>query len=221
MNMATPHITIEQARAIWPMLAVQKHYNANLAIDKANAQQETYITAVQARELGASAEYYASAEDYWKTCAFLEVFPSAFEDGEVIKYRAIKQAQPEPVDKHAALRAEYATQVAEGTTEFYLWELKNSATNGWEKIFSTVGFYLHTEYRCTDISCMVSKDDEPAIRMLVMDAQKLQRWLGDTVKWFSPSGSEPGDSIIFDFYAKGTYAYRTKEKLVKLADVLK
>jgi hypothetical protein len=68
--------------------------------------QETYITAAQARELGAGAEYYMSMEKRWGSCQFLEVFPSAFEDGEIIKYRAIKQAQPEPTVEFTKAEAE-------------------------------------------------------------------------------------------------------------------
>jgi hypothetical protein len=71
----------------------------------AEQQESEYITAAQARELGAGkAEYtYEMLEGGWskwntclKSCAYV---PSGA--GWKVKYRTIKQAQPEPVDPHA------------------------------------------------------------------------------------------------------------------------
>jgi hypothetical protein len=66
------------------------------------------------------------------------------------------------------------------------------------------------QYRCTDISCYVSKDGEPAIRMLRTEAQELQRSLGDTVEWRDPSELSPWGSRILCFDAIGIYTYHTK-----------
>lgn len=66
----------------------------NRAIEIAQAEAEQFITAEQARALGAGAEYYQPESERWITCEHLERFPASFHDGEVIKYRAIKQPKP-------------------------------------------------------------------------------------------------------------------------------
>jgi hypothetical protein len=70
-------------------------------------------------------------------------------------------------------------------------------------------FHPMLEYRCTDISCYVSKDDEPAIRMLRTEAQELQAALGDTVVWKHPNMTIYVDESL-GFSVKGTYTYCTK-----------
>lgn len=108
---------------------------------------------------------------------------------------------------HAALRAEYAKQVAEGATGFYLWEHSNSSKN-W--IGTHKPDFSDMHYRYTDISCMVSKDGEPAIRMTRDKAQELQRKLGDSVQWsHSDMTIYADESLIFNI--KGTYTYRPKQ----------
>jgi hypothetical protein len=135
-----------------------------------------YITAAQARELGAgNAEYFQESEG-WMVCDPFCYYAERY------KYRAIKQAQPEPVDPHAALRAEYAKQVAEGTTGFYLWEVLEGDT--WKKRDSINNLYPVLKYRFTDLSCYVSKDGKPAIRMLKAEARELQRNTKHTHDWF-------------------------------------
>ena len=126
--------------------------------------------------------------------------------------------KPEPVDLHAADRIKYAKQVAEGTTGFYLWEYEHSLSGGWRFTFGEPLFMDGNQYRCTDISCMVSKDGKPAIRMLRTDAQKLQRELGDTAKWKTPLnliGAKSG----YDFCTDGIYTYRIKAT-IKLNGVM-
>jgi hypothetical protein len=122
-----------------------------------------------------------------------------------------QSAQPEQVDPNAALRAEYAKQVAEGTTGFYLWEFKSkddfTAPTHW--VEERPEFLPAFQYRYTDISCMVSKDGEPAIRMLRTDAQELQRKMGDTVTWSHPDMDVYADESLA-FNAKGTYTYSTR-----------
>ena len=64
-----PHITIEQAKAIWSMLAVQKHHAANILIDKANADQEQpLITAEEARKLGVGKAEFQAGDGEWIVC---------------------------------------------------------------------------------------------------------------------------------------------------------
>jgi hypothetical protein len=241
---------------------------------QANAQQETYITAEQARKLAAGAEYFMPESGYWVHCGNLENFPSTFEDGETIKYRAVK-AQPEPVDPddvrielvvalnclasdfeiatyslqkgsedrvkaegaiahamkihakhnqngriftnksepvdpHAALRAEYAKQVKEGTTGFYLWELQHYSAG---KPYRPVSYPLFLEdsvYRCTDISCYVSKDGGTAMRMLAADAKALQAELGDAVEWLAGTTKAlNGEDFTFNL-RDTTYTYAPK-----------
>jgi hypothetical protein len=242
------------------------------------AQQETYITAAQARELGAgAAEWnYNDTSNRWFLCTDQCVYPS------YLKYRAIKQAQTEPVDHvkllgetygflqstcpecyadaafhavpepiraqaiapyaepsdqsgervrhtqeagrievdpHATLRAEYAKQVKDGTTGFYLWELMTTANpDVWQRKMTgeKPDWTATTQYRYIDISCMVSKDGEPAIRMLRTDAQELQAELGDTVEWShattdgrSYTGYATNNKSIRFSLATGTYTYRT------------
>jgi hypothetical protein len=264
--------------------------------------QETYITAAQARELGAgNAEYQYSKDNApwsnWITCVDYCQYEKS-NDSWMVKYRAIKQshpdnskirvgdkvrigvyvcgefkpmglaivvedvdaqlckvdkmslhggapwitleqkshlrkepkAQPEPVgihlstnpenakfvyaetvDKHATLRAEYAKQVAEGTTGFYLWELMTPANpDVWQQKLTDdePHWTATTQYRCTDISCYVSKDGEPAIRMLRTEAQVLQRKTKNTHDWFTTGGALA--VIDFLFADKGLYTYRTK-----------
>jgi hypothetical protein len=155
-----------------------------IALAEQSAEPESeYITAEQARKLGTGNSEWFDAEDgNWFYC---EKATDYFPRGHIErKYRAIKQAQPEPVkeydeaaflkqfetnlkrdreeffrvtepvDPHAALRAEYAKQLAEGTTGFYLWEFKNkymtkfagvSECSDWDE------FHPMLEYRCTDI----------------------------------------------------------------------
>ena len=125
-------------------------------------------------------------------------------------------AQSEPVDPHAADRIKYAKQVAEGTTGFYLWEYEHSHSEGWQSVSDKPLFMDGNKYRCTDISCMVRKDGEPAIRMLRREAQKLQRELGDTVDWVWVSSSActgksfACDESVLSFTNGGTYTYRDK-----------
>jgi hypothetical protein len=179
---------------------------------QANAQQEReYITAAQARELGAGKAEWRGASGAWYKCgegyAYTKVWGS-----EAIEYCAIKQAQPEPVDPHAALRAEYARQCDALPCElgFYLWESKYSDVSSKWFEPSTPQFRSHMEYRCTDISCYVSKDGEPAIRMLRTEAKELQAELGDTVEWLNPKNCRPTFKDGFRFSMDGIYTYRTK-----------
>jgi hypothetical protein len=187
-------------------------YNPTSFIDKQKlreSQQESeYITAAQARTLfldGGSIEFFGEDEQRWfecgNGCRFFEQI-----NGKPIKYRTIKQAQPEPVDPYAALRAEYAKQVKEGTTRFYLWE---HSRNGSDWIETPTPDFSDTNYRYTDISCYVSKDGEPAIRMLRTEAQELQAELGDTVDW-SHSDSIWSTLHGFMFAMSGVSTYRTK-----------
>ena len=115
---------------------------------------------------------------------------------------------PEPTDPHAADRIKYAKQVAEGTVGFYLWEYE---TAGYPKqtCINAPEFRIGTVYRCTDISCYVSKDGEPAIRMLRTEAQKLQAETLETCDWFEPNVTSPFDAI-FMFITDGIYTYKRK-----------
>jgi hypothetical protein len=188
---------------------------------EANEQQETYITADKARKRGlGNAEFFGKFSNQWILC---DEFCSYRPD---FKYRAIKQPEPvepqqaaypqppkkEPVDPHVALRAEYAKQEEEGTTRFYLWEYRysDSMTDFLPVADQVPLFDRNTKYRCTDISCYVSKDGEPAIRMLRTTAQAYQRSLGDTVDWFIPKGQKPSRFKDLSFCEKGIYTYRTK-----------
>lgn len=129
---------------------------------------------------------------------------------------AEQQAQPEPADPHAALRAEYIRQRDAVPCElgFYLWEFKSPFAIFWsEKIEEgekcEPSWFKGSEYRYTDISCYVSKDGEPAVRMLRTEAQELQRQTKDTHDWSHYANTPAGD-YVFTFDAGGTYNYRTK-----------
>jgi hypothetical protein len=137
--MTIPHITKEQFTAVSPA-RVELLEIFNKRIDKVNAeQQETiypkisenvldaakeqlkyreskYITAAQARELGAGkAEWSCEINgEHWYACTDGCGYASHSQiTGVPIKYRAIKQAQPEPVDPHAAEIAALKAQIAE------------------------------------------------------------------------------------------------------------
>ena len=129
-----------------------------------------------------------------------------------------RETQPEPVEPHATLLAEYQKQVAEGTTGFYLWEA-SALPDKWTDI-GIPDWSSNLQYRCIDISCYVSKDGEPAIRMLRTEAQKSQAELGDTVEWKVKHGAFNAVAGNLSFAYTGTYTYRTKPaKVVKLVDV--
>jgi hypothetical protein len=192
-----------------------------IALAEANAQQ-TYISAEEVRELGAGNAEFQDCTGVWHECeSFGSIcfhYPTTFNDGEVIKYRAIQAQQAaypqpykkEPLDPHAALRAEYQKQVAEGTTGFYLWELKTTYSN-----WTDIGYPSWSSdciYRCTDISCYVSKDGEPAIRMLRTDAQALFLKDEEDSTWFFFAGGSEGRISNRDYQLKAgmNYTYRTK-----------
>jgi hypothetical protein len=80
-----------------------------IALAEQSAQQEQYITAAQARELGAgNAVYTIEDSGVWHICfADCDYLDKTGITGRVIKYRAITQAEPEPADPHAALRDGY------------------------------------------------------------------------------------------------------------------
>jgi hypothetical protein len=185
----------------------------NKAIEIALAeQQETYITAAQARELGSGNAEYSINEVDWYTCKVTCKYrTNAVFSCRTYKYRAIKQSQPEPVDPHAALRAEYAKQVKEGTTGFYLWEVDwEEKPTGFTSCYQAPEFNLMRRYRCTDISCVVSKDGEPAKRMLRSEAQELFAETKKTHDWYLGKMSLPWEGEVFCFDADVNYTYRTK-----------
>jgi hypothetical protein len=145
-----------------------------LAAPEVSAKQESeFITAEQARELGAGNAEWRWSDGTWESVG--DVFPY-FTDAQ---YRAIKQAQPEPSIKRADLCIEYLRQRNNVPCElgFYLWEYKNPSYDSWRECIVAPRFVAEHGYRCTDISCYVSKDGEPAIRMLIEDAIKV---LSDT-----------------------------------------
>jgi hypothetical protein len=276
--MTEAHITItgkHWAEAVRQLGGYSNLAICNKAIEIALAEQQEseYITAEQARELGAgNAEFQYQGETKWRACNS----DCRYNADPSIKYRAIKQAQPEPVDPddvrielvvalnslasdfeiatysmqkgsedrvkaegaiahamkihakhnqngriftnkpepvdpHAALRAEYDKQVKEGTLGFYLWEHYSEPDRlGWLRT-EEPNFIAAYQYRYTDISCYVAKQGEPAKRMLRSEAKELQRKLGDTVEWFTPFGnteSSIGEPIMFD--RCGVFTYRTK-----------
>ena len=137
------------------------------------------------------------------------------------KANAEQQAQPEPVDPHAALRAEYTKQVAEGTTGFYLWEWQYQG-GVWTTCTNAVGFNPSDDYkyRYTDISCHVALKGEPAKRMLLSEARELRRQTKDTHDWFFPNEVDVGMTFEPAFKAEGTYTYAPKAlKIVKWSDI--
>jgi hypothetical protein len=205
-------------------------FNKAQELAEANAQQETYISAGEARKLGAgNAEWRIVAseiEPRWYLCTEQINYCDSIE----YRYRAIKQAQPEPVDPHATFRAEYQRQRNAVPCElgFYLWEFKRSQETKFSTIKTSLGeFYNGYDYRCTDVSCMVSKDGKPAVRMLRTDAQKLQRQTKDTHDWFYDNGAAAirGDVFGFDSQSDLPYSYKTKAtikldgKMVTWADM--
>jgi hypothetical protein len=62
---------------------------------------------------------------------------------------------------------------------------------------------------------MVSKDGEPAIRMLRTEALALQRQTKDTHDWYSGKMSLPWEGEVFCFDANVIYIYKT-ESIIKL-----
>lgn len=130
-------------------------------------------------------------------------------------------AQIYPNDPHAALRAEYIRQRDSLPCElgFYLWECDWIDTAlGFTPLQCAPEFNEYMLYRCTDISCYVSKDGEPAIRMLRTEAQKLQSELVDKAGWFDPFGFNWVTPM--EFSNAGIYTYKLKSaKVVLLADV--
>jgi hypothetical protein len=169
-----------------------------------------YITAAQAKQAkqagSYSAEYSIGDYEVWHlcrdSCEYLEKTEVA---GVPLRYR-VKQPHHEP--SHAVLRAEYAKQVAEVTTRFYLW-WASSPTGTWTDI-GVPCWQPDLEYRCTDVSCYVSKDGEPPVRMTREDARKLQSTLGNTVEWKHPNLTLL-QGYALGFACEGTYTYHTKQ----------
>jgi hypothetical protein len=149
--------------------------------------------------------------------AFLKRFEQNLNRDNEDFFRVTEPADPHAdnfaEESHPAYRALYDKQVKEGTTGFYLWELMTTTNpDVWQQ--KTTGDEPHwtatTQYRCTDISCYVSKDGEPAIRMLRTEAQELQAKLGDTVEWWAGT-TKAFNGEDFTFNLRGTtYTYRTK-----------
>jgi hypothetical protein len=95
-----------------------------------------------------------------------------------------------------------------------LWEYKTISTDGYRPMEIAglpcePSWIKDVEYRCTDISCYISKDGEPAIRMLRTEAQKLQQQLGNTVEW-RINQSDWLPNLPMDFHNKGVFTYRAK-----------
>jgi hypothetical protein len=163
-------------------------------------------------------EFHIKSSGEWLavTMGGRPIEPSWFKD---VQYRytdvsCYVSKDGEPADPHATLRAEYAKQMAEGTTGFYLWEYRFSSNQAWTPLDHEEFFPDH-RYRCTDISCMVSKDGEPAIRMLRTEALALQRQTKDTHDWYSGKMSLPWEGEVFCFDANVIYIYKT-ESIIKL-----
>lgn len=115
-----------------------------IALAEANAQQETYLTADEARKLGAGNAMYL-LDGIWIPCDGVHYHDN-------FKYRAIQpqpQAQPEPADPHATLRAEYSKQVKEGTTELYLWRRRDAGMVNFAPLGVPPAFFHFHEYECT------------------------------------------------------------------------
>jgi hypothetical protein len=101
--MTTPHITFEQAVAIdkqdpdyW-YAVVNERIDAVNKIALAEQQESEYITAAQARELGAGNAEYQGATGTWYPC--YEGCSYTVNWNNDIKYRAVKKAQPETIIK--------------------------------------------------------------------------------------------------------------------------
>jgi hypothetical protein len=191
--------------------------NRAIEIALAEQQEREYITAAQARELGSGNAEYSINEVDWYTCKVTcEYRTNAVFSYRPYKYRAIKQP-------HAALRAEYAKQVEEGTTGFYLWEYMNPMCDFWRTCIVDPSWNPDKQYRCTDISCYVAKQGEPAKRMLRTEAQELQRQTDETHEWRLPNGSYRNEVYAngkLTFTDKGTYTYAPKAlKQVKWSDM--
>ena len=191
--MPTPHITIEQISAIQPELT-----NSTVVAEcnRCNALIDAYNKAINQPEPALSMEMRIENE---ASLAWERLYPK------------------EPVDPHAALRAKYARQRDAVPCElgFYLWEGCKDATTPWQNATGHhINFAPDCQFRCKDISCYVSKDGEPAIRMLRTDAQKLQAETKDVCDWFYDNGVKGGNDIFgFDSqFTEYPYSYKRKAK---------
>jgi hypothetical protein len=203
---------------------------------EANEQQETYITAEQARELGAgNAEFnHPTMRDEWNVCAETCSYPNSIY-GENYKYRAIR-AQPDDSVIRVGDKVRIGVYVC---GEFKPMSLaivvedvdaqlcrvdKMSLHGGAPWITLEQKSHLRKETQAQpepvdeQLYCQVSKDGEPAKRMLRTDAQKLQAESGDTVDWFNPYNDKL--TVASDFGLVGIYKYGTKANLVKLGGEL-
>lgn len=163
-----------------------------------------YITASEARALGAgNAEYHFIGDSLWRECdKYCRYAESGL--GEQFQYRAIQRDKLEaewvriegvdhdpryeqvvkPADLHAELRAQYEKQVADGTTDYYVWESnwRNIPTE-WHVV--NPQFDVAQVYRCTPKPTTTVNGETMAVEM----AQKLFEETKGTHDWFFYSGA--------------------------------
>ena len=118
MKLEQKHITAALAvlnyDQLKPLSVANKAIEIAIAEASVPVPTDEFISADQARALGAGAEYYQPESERWITCEHLERFPASFHDGEVIKYRAIKQPKPiEPTCQVQLIGGEVQTMTRE------------------------------------------------------------------------------------------------------------
>ena len=194
---------------------------ANKAIEIALAEQsqEQYITAEEARKLGADAEFYASDCKEWRSCKNITNFLTNFDDGEVIKYRAIKQPEPVETIDHVKLLGEIygflesicPEGIADEAFRIVPEAIRTQAIAKYVEPSDTLGERVrHTQEAGraeVEPTCQVRNDDTGELKTMTREKAKLlQAETKDVCDWFNSLGVACDVEFNFD----GNFIYRYK-----------
>ena len=190
----------------------------NKAIEIALTEQSTeqYITAEEARKLGAGKAEWQGDSGEWYECGERCSYNKTWGDLP-LKYRAIKQ--PEPVEPHAELKAMYAQQVKDGTLDNFVWEYRDKYQVGAPWTMTIKPNFTASEYRCTHkATCQVKNLDTGELKAMTREAAKLlQVETRDTCDWFYPNCvTYAAVKPRLGFTCEGIYTYKRKEPKVHL-----
>ena len=216
--MPTPHITIEQISAIQPGLTnttvVAECNRCNVLIDAHNKALKPTAAEANAQQ----AHHCPRSHPH-------ENMDSGCQSITNILMRTRLDEMPIAKQQETYSNAGEARKAGAGNAEYL------DEDNKWRVCSSSCKYRDCHQYRAIQpqaqpepvdeqLYCMVSKDGEPAIRMLGTEAQKSQAELGDTVEWKVKHGEFNAVAGNLSFAYTGTYTYRTKPaKVVLLADV--
>lgn len=189
--------------------------NRAIEIAQAEAEQSEYISADEARALGAGGAEYLDYRGDWTTKDIDQYQTISLFTGKPIKYRAIKQ--PKPAEPHAELKALYAQQVAEGTLDNFVWEWA-SMSNDWYEVVCNLGvFHEFNQYRCTPKpTCQVKLDGELMSREAAIAEATAKKLTHDVWTKYDKRTEFEKTSICFNAYTNQAFEYQLRPKAKKV-----